>query len=411
MKIKSLLVFACLLFLFTKSNAQCGSRYIDSIFQSVDTVQNVVFTTTAGGAADTLLMDVYVPHGDNAINRHFIIWAHGGAFFQGTKNDNDIQYLCSNFAKRGYVCASINYRLAPNVLVLYDSAVAFDYIMKATNDMKSAIRYVRKDIANGNTYNLDSNYIFGAGSSAGAIMIDFAETIDSLGEADPSIQTAINNNGGLDGNSGNDGYSSKVKAVASLAGGISQLSWIGPGNPPMVFCQGTADPIIPYDCAYVFNGYTGGFVKLFQLCGSDQMHLQCQAQGVATTLMPFAGQGHVPWSSHQDIMTTTDSTVAEFFYHLDCLDTASAVAYVADEIQLNIFPNPATNQFYLQSPSANQISDVSVCDLMGRIVFATRFTNQAEILSVNVGPLSMGLYVVKVNVGDIWVNRKIYLGE
>lgn len=396
----TLLVLTSLFFTFASFNiqAQCGSRYIDYVFASADTLQNIVFTTTAGGTAnDTLLLDVYLPHGDTATNRHLIIWAHGGAFFEGTKNDNDIQYLCTSFAKRGYVCASINYRLVGSVLLLYDSLVALDEIVKADDDMKSSIRFFRKNFSLGNTYGIDTSYIFGAGSSAGAIMIDFAATIDSINEVFSTLQTAIQNNGGIEGSSGNDGYSSNVKAVASLAGGISDLSWIGPGTVPMVFCQGTSDPIIPYNCADVFNGYTGGLVPgLFRLCGSQPMEQQCATNNVTTSLMAFANQGHVPWSSHADIMNTTDSAVAQFFYHLNC--TESGVKNIPTATSLNVFPNPSNDELHIQYAGENEMVAYTIFDLSGQVISKGAMNSNEQTISVK--NFSRGIYFLKVTLAN-----------
>jgi len=33
--------------------------------------------------------------------RPLIVWAHGGSFMGGTKNDGDVTSLCNHFAKRG----------------------------------------------------------------------------------------------------------------------------------------------------------------------------------------------------------------------------------------------------------------------------------------------------------------------
>ena len=55
-------------------------------------------------------MDVYEPTGDTMAFRPLIIWAHGGSFLGGDKGDSDVAALCQRFTKRGFVCASVNYR-------------------------------------------------------------------------------------------------------------------------------------------------------------------------------------------------------------------------------------------------------------------------------------------------------------
>jgi len=56
-------------------------------------------------------MDIYQPTGDIETARPLIIWAHGGSFQSGTSADADVVALSQAFAKKGFVCASINYRL------------------------------------------------------------------------------------------------------------------------------------------------------------------------------------------------------------------------------------------------------------------------------------------------------------
>ena len=56
-------------------------------------------------------MDVYTPDGDSYTERPLIIFAHGGSFWSGNKTNPMMVALCESFMKRGYVAASIQYRL------------------------------------------------------------------------------------------------------------------------------------------------------------------------------------------------------------------------------------------------------------------------------------------------------------
>ena len=46
-------------------------------------------------------MDVYTPDGDTYTERPLIIFAHGGSFYAGDKNNPTMVSLCESFAKRG----------------------------------------------------------------------------------------------------------------------------------------------------------------------------------------------------------------------------------------------------------------------------------------------------------------------
>ena len=408
MKIKALplvaVIFMALFFALPKgSSAQCSTRYIDSIFGQVDTTFNVVYTTTAGGGTQTLLLDVYTPHGDTAANRKLIVWAHGGAYFEGSKNDNDMQFLCTNFAHRGYVCASINYRLVSSVVLLYDSTTAFKTIDAAVNDMKASIRYFRKNAADSNTYRIDANQIYSGGGSAGAIMVDFATTIDSVGETPPYYQAIMDSNGGYEGNSGNPGYSSRVVAAASLAGGISNIDWIGPGNPPTFYAQGTADKIIPYECGSVFDGYTGGLIPgLFRLCGSAELEPQMASLHIPTGLQPFPGAGHVPWDSNQGIMNEVDSALAIFFYTLTCPLPTSVPEVTNANADVKVYPNPSNGQLHISVAGGNELLSITVTDLTGRQILK-QMVSGAQI-DVSLPTISAGVYTLQMQLKEAGIN-------
>src|SRR4051812_27343269 len=118
---KQLLALCTILFLSQpwNSDAQaiqnyCGSaRYDTEVFSAVTVKSDTAYgsNTDVNGSNVILTMDIYQPAGDTAEIRPLIVWAHGGSFIGGTKNDGDVTSLCNHFAKRGYVCASINYRL------------------------------------------------------------------------------------------------------------------------------------------------------------------------------------------------------------------------------------------------------------------------------------------------------------
>jgi para-nitrobenzyl esterase len=392
-------------FSFLNSSAQCSNRYLDTVFTNIDSTLNIAYTTTAGGST-TELMDIYQPGGDSACLRHLVIFMHGGAFFEGTKNDGDIEYLCQHFAKRGYVCASLNYRLASSLVDLYDSTQIFTYAWYAMSDLKAAVRYFYKDAGQTNQWKIDTNVIFIGGSSAGGIASDFAGTLDSVGELETPFQTIANNNGGIEGNSGNAGYSTKIAGVASLAGAVNSLTWINPGTPPMVMCQGTADGTIPYDCDVALRQYTGGFYYTLKFCGSGAMAPVLDSAGVRYSLLPFPGSGHVPWDTNTVIMSRTDSAVAAFFYSVNCqqasggcssTDTTTVISSVAEGPQIYLFPNPATTQLHILQ-SVNAWASVKLFDCTGRKVAEQNGVTNQFLLPLD--GLAQGIYILEVRHGD-----------
>ena len=112
-----------------------------------------------------------LPDGDTEINRPVILYMHGGSFYGGDKTSTDCVDFCESMAKRGYVTASLNYRLATNVVgFLTSNETQFETVLKTVSDAKAAIRYFRKDFAAGDSYGIDPNTIFAGGYSAGAVI-------------------------------------------------------------------------------------------------------------------------------------------------------------------------------------------------------------------------------------------------
>src|SRR4051812_16386227 len=120
------MVIGMLLLHTTNANAQCSDgRYLDYIFP-------VTMTTVTYSLPYSLQMDIYQPTGDTSSARPLIILAHGGSFISGTKSDDPtIDSLCKRFAERGYVTASIDYRLSTLIsMVSADSTQAINEVVK-----------------------------------------------------------------------------------------------------------------------------------------------------------------------------------------------------------------------------------------------------------------------------------------
>ena len=150
-------------------------------------------------------MDIYTPNGDTETNRPVILYMHGGSFYAGDKGSSDCVDFCESMAKRGYVTASLNYRLASNIIgFLTSNETQYETVLKAVSDAKAAVRYFRKDFANGDTYGIDPNTIFAGGYSAGGVIAIHQAYIDNIMDL-PSL--AIDN----------DGSSFNVQSIINLS--------------------------------------------------------------------------------------------------------------------------------------------------------------------------------------------------
>ena len=135
-------------------------------FSAVKLTSNIKFAdvTNYKGIATSLNLDVYEPADDNTQARPVIIWIHGGGFRTGSsKTQGYIVNYSNRFAKRGYVCISIEYRLRDRSSMPTQSD-EFPALQDAARDANAAINWVKTNAA---TYRIDPNLIFIAGGSAG----------------------------------------------------------------------------------------------------------------------------------------------------------------------------------------------------------------------------------------------------
>lgn len=367
------------------SHAQCdGGRFRDEIFPTV-TLDSVTYSTPYG-----LKMDIYQPAGDAMAHRPLIILAHEGAFISGNRSsDVTVDSLCMRFARRGYVTASIDYRLTNMLAMLSpDSSLSIDAVIKAVSDAKAAIRYFVRDAATTNTWKIDTNNIYTGGNSAGAVLNMHLGYITSAAECPPYVASAFTANGGINGNSSDAvtaTYGIHYRAIIDMAGALNKTSFISTGDVPSVNFQGDLDNVVPYNCAKALGGLSS-----ISLCGLGPMAPALTTAGVYHSSTVFPGAGHVPWDTDPVLFKTVDSTITEFLYTYVCSGT-SAVQQVAT-VAATLYPNPAAGSTTVTASA--DISMLEVTDLQGRTVL--RQATHGHTATVNTSTLSPGLYILKI---------------
>lgn len=251
-------------------------RYRDLVFGAVTTTSNVVYgiAVNNSGATVTLRLDVYEPDGDAVAERPAIVWVHGGSFAAGDKTSAELVDQATVFGRKGYVNASINYRLEPGGCTgSVPLSVCIIAVQEALADAQTAIRFLR---ANAITWGIDTSRIAIGGSSAGAI-------------------TALN-----------VAFSSSEDPTAAVGGAVSLsgnniLGAIDLGDAPSLLFHGTADGIVPYQWA----------VNTVN---------QALAAGLDSFLTTWTGAGHVPYAQHRTEIL--DQTTNFLYWELDLANAA-----------------------------------------------------------------------------------------
>jgi acetyl esterase/lipase len=232
--------------LFTSVGAPGGAaplRYRDEVFSTYGVTRDVQYGSAPGrnGVTEALKLDLYQPTGDTVAQRPVVIWVHGGGFSGGDKRDDE--YLAAPYVKRGFVAASINYRLLSNgcsgsTLGAECSAAA----LAGINDAQAAVRWFR---ANAAAYRIDPTRIGIAGFSAGAV-----------------IATGVGLLSDQPGSSGNPGYSSAVGGWVSASGGLPDVApLVQQTDAAGYLFSGTSDATVPYqwsvDTAHAIDAVGG----------------------------------------------------------------------------------------------------------------------------------------------------------
>lgn len=383
-----------LVFLSQESFAQCGERYLNELFE-------IEQETTVYSDVYDREMDIYQPIEEGAnLKRPVIILAHGGSFFAGSKENGTMRNLCRAFARRGYVTASINYYLTDNVVNLADSLKMVETVMRAISDGKAAIRFFRKDAATDNRYRIDPDQIFIGGNSAGAILALNLGVLGTIEEAPEFIQEIIARNGGIEGNSGNAGYSSEVQGIIGLAGGISRLSFLDISDPPIVSCHGDADGVVSFECDDVFEGdATFGFLDLVNLCGSGAFHPVATQVGISNSLKVYEGEGHTPWSFNNTMLEEVISFVGNFLYGIVVCEAPTSVANITNNaFNIRIQPNPAKANIQITSEN-HEIQQVQLFDYTGKLLQTINAQRQTN-LKVERQQLPTGMYFAHIHLSN-----------
>jgi acetyl esterase/lipase len=390
-----------MVFTYAQEYSSCdGERYRSDVFNAVDETTAIQFgsNTTIGGNTQDLFMDVYEPAGDTAQVRPTIVLAFGGAFVVGQRED--LQDLCRTLARKGYVAATIDYRLLDLGLPL-DSNQMHDVVVKAIGDMKSAIRYLRQDAATSNQFRVDTNLIFAGGISAGAITAAHVAHLDASDEIPNYLQNIIANNGGLEGNSSdNYQYSSTVAGLVNYSGALKDASFIDENDPPQFSVHDEGDGIVVYGNGLIFAGP----IVLVYLEGSFSMDQQAQAVGVESRLITYPGGGHVSYFTNNAglYQAEVETATATFLADQICGEL-STLKTPQLSFSAKTFPNPVPRNQTLQLLVEGYTGQLNlqVFTLNGAQVVQQRIQGGTREM-VNLPSLPAGVYVLDLRAVDNW---------
>lgn len=361
-------IIALLAVLHTAALAQ---RYSEPIFSEVE-----VTTDLAYGELEAQRLDMYWPVGDTEVDRLAIVLIHGGAFSGGDKQLDLYIEMAREFAKRGYVAFSINYRL-DNVRTnpsIPDTAVA---------DALAALNWIK---ARGAEFGLDPNKITIAGDSAGGFIV---VNLCYQNEAAAGAAACLDLWGG--------GY------VAGTFNAPIYPHPIAAATPPTLMIHGDADRIVPYQT-------------------SVDLQAQLEAAEIYHEFYTMEEAGHYPWQRSEEFI----AVMVDFVYRRVFLaSSATAVIESVDTARLPTsyaleqnFPNPFNSgtviRFALPSRAATKLAVYNlagqqVATLVQGVREAGAYSLHWDSRDDNGRALASGTYLYRLEVRDRVENRKLLL--
>lgn len=362
------------------------------------------------GVNQNLLLNICYPSAavDTFTKRPLVILMHGGGFLVGGRND--MNSMCIEFSKRGFVAATIGYRLGWDTGVGGcdgDTISNEEAVYRGFQDAHAALRYL---VANADTYKIDTSWIFCGGESAGGVnTLNIAFTSqDEMSGRYPFLQATL----GDINNSGNSLQNTfSLKAVFNNWGSIVDTAFITADDAlPMIAFHGDLDQCLPIDYG-TYNGCPN-YVHLF---GSRPVYNKLLSLGVCAELTVKTGGDHGIYDeTHaQDVFRVSRASC--FFKSLFCDDCSTA--YLLDSTATNctalgaintaqyagfsMYPNPSNGIFTVNfNNSHNNKIRIDIYNMLGEIVFSDSNIEPQPSFEIDLSSIPKGLYFINLNDGQ-----------
>ena len=351
--------------------------------QDVDSVSNVVYGSAIDyqGTTTTLILDIYFP--DQNVDlfnlRPLVLMIHGGGFVAGDKDDRKTE--CITLAQKGYVAATINYRLGWNT-----GPQNIQAIYRAHQDANASLRYLA---SNYSTYGIDTNWIFIGGSSAGAIT---ANNVNYTSQNEwnilfPGIETML---GSLDTSGNTYTNSFDLKGIFNNWGAVPINSIQSSEMIPQIAFHGELDQTVDIDTAT-------------SLIGSRSIHYALLSNNICSDITIDSVGNHGIFTDQAGAIFRA-SKASCFFRSVFCNDCQDV--YTTDSIPANCsstvglgetiildkilaYPNPVKEVLTIEGVPKNTF--VTIYNIMGELIRTEEYIN-----GINFSSLKQGIYVVQV---------------
>jgi hypothetical protein len=388
--------FLCFLFI-TKSYAQCD--YSTPVY-SVGSDKGLLYgiATAYNGVEDSLFLDVYYPIGSPEQKKPMIIWAFGGGFFQGVRQD--LASICQDIAARGIVAVTIDYRLGftgppgLNPPFAFDKAEILRAAYRGILDMKGAIRFMK---AKHLEYEIDLERVWSGGVSAGAIVALNAAFLDKesekpaeLGTINPIGNQQRNDLGKIEGSLNINGYDESVQGVFNFFGAVLDTKEIDVSDQIAVFSyHQTNDPVVPCKINTPYYGISfiaANYPVVHGTCAITDYFVDNHLDPLYWESWIYPGSQHSPHNQ--------DAVINFMLQHakpLLCNSINNVSNHSSDLDYLILNPNPSDE--YIRIQNIKGTFDYSVYDFSGKTLYSGQSNADYKI---DVSSFKTGLYFLEI---------------
>ena len=269
-----LVLVACLITLGAAASSQAAKTQEGVTPKRIVLLDDIAYRQ---GPSQAWRLDLAMPEDFGPETRPALVIVHGGGWNAGDKRDRPYRSMLLDYALKGYVVISVNYRLTREAP-----------FPACIEDCKCAVRWLK---AHAREYRVDTDRIVAFGHSAGAHLVLM------LGLAGPEA--------GLEGDGGWNDYDSRITAVVGgsaptkLPGRLgdsekySPLGYVTKDALPILLIQGTADPIVRKEV-------TDGFIEKMKSVGAKDIRY-------------LVIEGAVHDVAYNNYLGRTDEAMSRFF--------------------------------------------------------------------------------------------------
>lgn len=120
-------------------------RYKNDLFTNIDSLIDIPYGEAINlkGENEKLLLNLFMPPAvDTVKNRPLVIFIHGGGFRNNNKSSSISNKLGIRLGKKGFIVASIDYRLG--IATTNTNQDYHEAMYRAQQDARAAVRFFRK---------------------------------------------------------------------------------------------------------------------------------------------------------------------------------------------------------------------------------------------------------------------------